>query len=99
MAENRPKTDPKTNSLGPWGPNISPPADPGPAPGWWHWALLRSLDEARQKPPKSIDKVTKPYEFIRFGAMDVTKPYEFIGFPARLPSGTQSVAILAQGNL
>ena len=23
--------------------------------------------------------VTKPYEFIRFGAMDVTKPYEFIG--------------------
>jgi hypothetical protein len=26
--------------------------------------------------------VTKPYEFIRFGAMDVTKPYEFIGFGA-----------------
>ncbi len=24
--------------------------------------------------------VTKPYEFIWFGAMDVTKPYEFIGF-------------------
>ncbi len=24
--------------------------------------------------------VTKPYEFIGFGAMDVTKPYEFIGF-------------------
>ena len=24
--------------------------------------------------------VTKPYEFIRSGAMDVTKPYEFIGF-------------------
>ena len=23
--------------------------------------------------------VTKPYEFIRFGAMDVTTPYEFIG--------------------
>jgi hypothetical protein len=23
--------------------------------------------------------VTKPYKFIRFGAMDVTKPYEFIG--------------------
>ncbi len=23
--------------------------------------------------------VTKPYEFIGFGAMDVTKPYEFIG--------------------
>jgi hypothetical protein len=25
---------------------------------------------------------TKPYEFIRFGAVDVTKPYEFIGFGA-----------------
>ncbi len=24
--------------------------------------------------------VTKSYEFIRFGAMDVTKAYEFIGF-------------------
>ncbi len=23
--------------------------------------------------------VTKPYKFIRFGAMDATKPYEFIG--------------------
>ncbi len=27
--------------------------------------------------------VTRPYEFIGFGAMDVTKPYEFIGFGAR----------------
>ncbi len=26
--------------------------------------------------------VTKPNEFIGFGAMDVTKPYEFIGFGA-----------------
>ncbi len=26
--------------------------------------------------------VTKPYEFIGFGARDVTKPYEFIGFGA-----------------
>ena len=26
--------------------------------------------------------VTKPYKFIRFGAMDVTKPYRFIGFGA-----------------
>ncbi len=26
--------------------------------------------------------VTKPYEFIGFGAMHVTKPYEFIGFGA-----------------
>ncbi len=24
--------------------------------------------------------VTKPYEFIGFGAMDATKPYKFIGF-------------------
>ncbi len=24
--------------------------------------------------------VTKPYKFIRFGAMYVTKPYKFIGF-------------------
>ncbi len=24
--------------------------------------------------------VTKPYEFLGFGAMDATKPYEFIGF-------------------
>ncbi len=28
--------------------------------------------------------VTKPYEFIGFGAMDVTKPYEFIGLGAKL---------------
>ncbi len=26
--------------------------------------------------------VTKPYEFIGFGAMNVTKPYKFIGFGA-----------------
>ncbi len=26
--------------------------------------------------------VTKPYEFIGFGAMDVTKPYESMGFGA-----------------
>ncbi len=26
--------------------------------------------------------VTKPYRFIRFGAMDVTKPFEFKGFGA-----------------
>jgi hypothetical protein len=29
--------------------------------------------------------VTKPYEFIGFGAMEVTKPYEFIGFGAMGP--------------
>jgi hypothetical protein len=27
-------------------------------------------------------EVTKPYEFIGFGAMEVTKPYKFIGFGA-----------------
>ena len=27
-------------------------------------------------------EVTKPYEFIGFGAVEVTKPYEFIGFGA-----------------
>ena len=27
-------------------------------------------------------EVTKPYEFTGFGAMDVTKPYKFIGFGA-----------------
>ncbi len=32
--------------------------------------------------------VTKPYEFIGFGAMDVTKPYEFIGFGA--PGSSQA---------
>ncbi len=31
--------------------------------------------------------VTKPYEFIGFGAMDATEPHEFIGFGgARLES-------------
>jgi hypothetical protein len=30
--------------------------------------------------------VTKPYEFIRFGAMDVTKPYKFIRFGAGMAS-------------
>ncbi len=32
--------------------------------------------------PRGKEDVTKPYEFIGFGAMDVTKPYEFIGFGA-----------------
>ncbi len=27
-------------------------------------------------------QATKPYEFIRFGAIDAAKPYEFIGFGA-----------------
>ena len=32
--------------------------------------------------PSAAVDVTKPYEFIGFGAMEVTKPYEFIGFGA-----------------
>ncbi len=32
-------------------------------------------------------EVTKPYEFIGFGAMDVTKPYKFIGFGGRKRGG------------
>ncbi len=41
--------------------------------------------------------VTKPYEFIRFGAMDVTKPCGFVGFDglplglARLPREIDAV--------
>ncbi len=30
--------------------------------------------------------VTEPYNIIGFAAMDVTKPYKFIGFAARSPS-------------
>ncbi len=33
-------------------------------------------------PTKPVGLTTKPYEFMRFGAMDATKPYEFIGFGA-----------------
>ncbi len=31
---------------------------------------------------RDLKAVTKPYEFIGFGAMDVTKPYKFIGLGA-----------------
>ncbi len=34
--------------------------------------------------------VTKPYEFIGFGAMDVTKPYEFIGFGATVMTAREA---------
>ncbi len=42
--------------------------------------------------------VTKPYDFIGFGAMDVTKPYKFIGFGAMdvtggTPSGYPSLEV------
>ncbi len=36
------------------------------------------LDCERAHPSLAPDDVTKPYEFIGFGAMDVTKPYTFI---------------------
>ncbi len=36
--------------------------------------------------------VTKPYEFIGFGAMDVTKPYEIIGFGGVSKSNAETKA-------
>ncbi len=51
----------------------------------WHEAVgARCLDE-----PDVLQthEVTKPYEFIGFGAMEVTKPYKFIGLgPWRSPN-------------
>ena len=44
--------------------------------------------------------VTKPYEFIGFGAMAVTKPYEFIGFGAMAvtkPSEFTGFGAMAKG--
>ena len=41
-------------------------------------------------------EVTKPYEFIGFGAMDVTKPYEFIGFGASFGHTGGSFKIMAR---
>ncbi len=38
--------------------------------------------------------VTKPYEFIGFGAMDVTKPYEFIGFCSVLAAASLGLGLL-----
>ncbi len=37
--------------------------------------------------------VTKPYEFTGFGAVDVTKPYKFIGFGVALGPPTASTAL------
>ncbi len=45
---------------------------PRGARGQWH----------RNRPTTIAMGVTKPYEFIGFGAMEVTAPYEFIGFGA-----------------
>ena len=61
------------------------------AADWQHWGLFRkALATSAHAPVTSApcvevcggDPLTKPYEFIRFGAMDVTKPYEFIRFVA-----------------
>ena len=41
--------------------------------------------------------VTKPYEFIGFGAMDVTKPCEFIGFGAM--EGTKPYKFIGFGGM
>ena len=37
----------------------------------------RSVDTPGESP-----RLTKPYKFIGFGAVDITKPYKFIGFGA-----------------
>ncbi len=48
--------------------------------------LLAGTDSGREpgsgRRPDVVMNVTKPYEFIGFGAMDVAKPYEFMGFGA-----------------
>ncbi len=54
---------------------LAVPARAGGGPSAQRSCLVRSLCQ------RAMD-VTKPYEFIGFGAMDVTKPYEFIGFGA-----------------
>ena len=40
--------------------------------------------------------VTKPYKFIGFGAMDVTKPYEFVGFGALILQAKASVRCMCR---
>ncbi len=42
------------------------------------WAGNRSLSTGCCQ--KQAMDVTKPYDFLGFGAMDVTKPHKFIGF-------------------
>ncbi len=44
-------------------------------------------------------EVTKPYEFIGFGAMAVTKPYEFIGFGALCPERVERFQEAAYGDV
>ncbi len=41
-------------------------------------------------------EVTKPYEFIGFGAMEVTKPFEFIGFGAMEVTKPTTTTTIAQ---
>ena len=52
----------------------------------YRWSSVNEPPPWPTKPYKFIRfgamNVTKPYEFIGFGAMDVTKAYEFIGFGA-----------------
>ena len=55
-------------------------------PGYTRWLNSASAARAgalgRIALPTPLPDVTKPYEFIGFGAIEVTKPYEFIGFGA-----------------
>jgi hypothetical protein len=66
------------------GPGSCRPPDPPP----YFWGALAPPDpsDGGILPPSpramEVTEVTKPYEFIGFGAMEVTKPYEFIGFGA-----------------
>ncbi len=64
------------------------PADPGAPPRFQPRALTpparvrAAIRTQYSKNAPAHVHVTKPYEFIGFGAMDVTKPFEFIGFGA-----------------
>ncbi len=63
-------------------PGPGGPGGPREAPQSYPWAFPGPPGSSRS--PRAMD-VTKPYNFIGFGAMDVTKPYKFIGFGAMDP--------------
>jgi hypothetical protein len=52
-------------------------------PGWMkRWRGFGGGLEEQETGSRFAAHASMPYEFVRFGAMDVTKPYEFIGFGA-----------------
>ncbi len=75
-------------------PPGGPPGPPG-TPGGLRQKLEIVLSTARTrikyrcKTPAT--EITKPCEFIGFGAMEATKPYEFIGFGATEITNTMNV--------